>query len=120
MAAATTFINNLLNAAFRGATYTGGTITLKLFTGSLPSTGGTEVTGGGYAAQTLTFSAPSAKKVQTSSSAVFSNLPTSQVIVAYGVYSAGVLIDDKALDSSFQADVNTNSLTISYSFELGA
>ena len=120
MAAQTTFINNLLNAAFRGATYTGGTITMKLFTTNIPSAGGVEVTGGGYAAQTLTFAAPSAKKVQTSTSAVYTNLPTSQIIVAYGVYSAGVLIDEKALDTPFQADVNTNSLTVSYSFELGA
>lgn len=120
MAASTTFINNLLNAAFRGTGYTSGTISLKLFTGNVPSAGGTEVTGGGYAAQTLSFSAASAKKINTSTSAVFSNLPTSQIIVAFGVYDGATLIDEKSLDSPFQADVSTNSLTVSYSFELGA
>ncbi len=56
MAAQTTFINNLLNAAFRGSTYTGGVIKMKLFKTGLPSTTGVELSAGGYVAQTLTFS----------------------------------------------------------------
>src|SRR6476620_1462878 len=116
MATQTTFINNLLNAAFRGATYTGGTITMKLFTGSLPSTGGTEVTGGSYAAQTLAFSAASAKSISASPSPIFTGLPTGSTIVAYGIYSAGTLIHEETLSSPFTADVTNNSLTINYTF----
>lgn len=119
MTATATFINAVLNAAFAGGTYTGTTIRMKLFTGNLPSAGGTEVTGGSYSSQILTFSAASAKKINTSSNATFTNLPTSQTIVSYGVYDGATLIDEKLLDTPFTADVNTNTLQISYSFEIG-
>jgi len=119
MTATASFINSLLNAGFDGATYTGGVITMKLFTGNVPSAGGVEVTGGGYAAQTLSFGAASAKKISTDTTVVFSNLPTTATIVAYGIYSGATLIDEKNLDLPFQADVNVNSLTVSYSFEIG-
>ena len=119
MAATTTFVNALLNAAFAGGTYTGGVITMKLFTGNLPSAGGTEVTGGGYAAQTLSFGAASNKKIQTNTTLTFTNMPTSQTVAAYGIYSGVTLIDEKTLDVPFTADVNVNTLTVSYSFEIG-
>jgi len=120
MTATTSFINNLLNAAFDGGTYTGGTISMKLFTGGLPSSGGTEVTGGGYTSQTLSFGTASSKKIITDVNATFTNLPTSSIITSYGVYDGVTLIDEKLLDNPFQADVNTNSLQISYSFEIGS
>lgn len=119
MTATATFINSLLNAAFDGGTYTGGVITCKLFTGNLPSAGGTEVTGGGYTAQTLSFGTASAKKIQTDTTINFTNMPTTATVVAYGIYSGATLIDEKNLDTPFQADVNVNTLTVSYSFEIG-
>lgn len=116
MATQATFINNLLNAAFRGSTYTGGTIKMALFTGNLPSSGGTEVSGGSYARQTLAFNAASAKSISTSASAVFSNLPTGTAIVAYGIYDGTTLIDEKTLTQAFTPDVTNNQLTIGYTF----
>lgn len=119
MAAQNTFINNLLDAAFRGLTYTGGTITMALFKTGLPSTTGVEVSGGGYARQTLAFTAASAKEIATSADAVFTDLPTEE-IVAYGIYDGTTLIDEGLLSPSFTADVTNNSLEISYSFNLAA
>lgn len=119
MAAITTFINSLLNAAFDGGTYTGGVITMKLFTVGLPSATGVEVVGGGYAAQTLNFASASAKTI-SASTVTFTDLPTS-TIVAYGVYSGATLIDEALLTpSSFTPDVTNNSLEINYSFNLNA
>ena len=118
MAAITTFINALLNAGFGGGTYTGATIRIALFSTGLPSGSGVEVTGGSYARQVLSFSAAATKRISTSANATFTNLPTSQNIVAYGIYNNTTLIDEKLLDTPFQADVNTNTLTVSYYFDL--
>lgn len=114
MAATTGFINALLNAAFRGTTYTGGTITIGLF-----RAGGVEVSGGGYSRQTITFSAASNKAVSSSSDVTFTNLPTGQTIVAYKVYDDSTVIDEANLATSFTADLTNNELTLSYKFELG-
>jgi len=118
MSAQTTFINNLLDAAFNGGTYTGGTIKMGLFTGNLPSSGGTEVSGGSYVRQTLSFSAATSKKVATSANAVFSDLPTSATIAAYGVYDGTTLIDEKLLDAPFTPGTTSNELDISYYFQI--
>lgn len=120
MAAQSTFINNLLDAAFRGQTYTGGTITMGLFKTGLPSTTGVEISGGSYARQTLTFSAASGKAISTSATATFSDLPTgsSNTVVAWGVYDGATLIDEGTLSSPFTADVTNNSLDITYTFDL--
>lgn len=120
MSASTTFINNLLNAAFRGTGYTSGTIKMKLFTGNTPSNGGTEVTGGSYAAQTLSFSAAASKSISTSANAVFTNLPTSSTIVAYGIYDGTTLLDDGTLTAPFTPSVTNNELDVAYSFNLSA
>lgn len=120
MSAQTTFIDNLLNAAFDGGTYTGGTIKMKLFQTGTPSGSGVEISGGGYAAQTLAFSAASSKTISTSANAVFTNLPTSQTVVAYGVYDGSTLIDEGLLDTPFTPDTTSNELDISYSFSLNA
>lgn len=119
MAAQTSFINSLLDAAFRGQTHTGGTITMKLFTGNLPSLGGTEVTGGSYAAQTVTFTAADAKTITSDGEVTFTDLPTS-TIVAYGIYDDGSLIDEGLINPSFTADVTNNTLGITYEFSLDA
>lgn len=115
MAVQTAFVNALLEAAFGGGTYTGGTITMKLFTVGLPSIDGVEVTGGSYAAQTLTFS-PAVNKVKsTSANAVFTDLPTVE-IVAYGIYDGATLKDEELLSPAFTATVTNNTLELSYSF----
>jgi hypothetical protein len=110
MSAVASFINTMLDTSFTG------TITMKLFRVGLPSTTGVEVSGGSYAAQTLTFSSASGK-VKAASSVTFTNLPTGQTIVAYGIYKAGVLVDEGNV-ASFTPDVTNNSLTITYSFSL--
>jgi len=118
MAATTTFINSLLEAGFKGTTYTGGVIKVKLFTVNLPSSGGVEVTGGSYVAQTLTFASASAKRI-VSAQVTFSNLPTTE-IKAYGIYSGVTLIDEKLIVPSFTADLSTNELKVTYDFSLNA
>jgi len=118
MSATTPFINSLLEAGFKGTTYTGGVIKLKLFTGNLPSSAGVEVTGGGYVAQTLTFASASVKKI-TSAQVTFTNLPTT-TIVAYGVYSGATLITEKLITPSFTADLSTNELKVTFDFSLNA
>lgn len=112
MAATAAFINSMLDYGFTG------TITMKLFTGTIPSAGGTEVTGGGYAAQTLSMNTASSKVI-TADNPTFTDLPTVQ-IVAFGVYKGGTLIDEVTLNPSFTPDVTNNSLELSYAFNLNA
>lgn len=114
MAASTTFINDMLNTAFTG------TITIGLFSTGLPSTTGVEASGGGYARQTITVGTAASKVISSAGDVTFSNLLTSQTYVAYGVYKAGVLIDENTLSSQFTADVSNNELKIVYSFRLNA
>lgn len=113
MAATNTFINTMLDTAFTG------TVTMKLFKTGLPSTTGVEISGGSYAAQTLSFSAASAK-VKTASTVTFTNLPTgpTNTVVAWGVYIGGVLVDEGTFTSPFTADLTNNTLTTGYSFSL--
>lgn len=118
MAAQETFINSLLNAAFKGGTYTGGTIKMALFRTGLPSGSGVEASGGGYARQTLSFSSPSAKSIITSANATFSDLVTSQTLVAFGIYDGTTLIDEGTLASPFTPDITNNELQISYRFNM--
>jgi hypothetical protein len=113
MPATTSFINTMLDTAF-----TGGTLTMKLFTVGLPSTTGVEVSGGSYAAQTFTMTSAAAKKKSASATIVFTNLPTGTPIVAYGVYKAGTLVQDALLSPAFTPDITNNELQITYSFEL--
>lgn len=120
MAAQNNFINQLLEAAFRGETYTGGTIRMGLFRNGTPTSGGVEISGGGYSRQVLTFGAASNKEISTSAKATFTNMPTSQTVIAYGIYDDTTLIDENTLPSPFQADVTNNELEISYKFNLGA
>lgn len=120
MAAQTTFINNLLNAAFRGQTYTGGVIKMGLFTAGLPSGTGVEVTGGGYVRPTLTYAVASVKSIATSADATFTDLPTNKDIVAYGIYSGTTLIDEAMLTTVFRPDLTNNELKVSHRFKLEA
>lgn len=112
MAAQESFINAMLDDAFTG------TITIGLFKTGLPSITGVEVSGGSYARQTLTLSAATGKRKQTSSDATFTDLPTGQTIVAYGIYKDDVLVDERMLDNAFTADISANELNVSYYFEI--
>ena len=118
MSAQSTFINALLNASFKGQTYTGGAITIGLFKAGLPSTTGVEVSGGSYQRQALTFNDAAEKSISTATSAVFIDVPPSNEIVAFGIYSDGVLIDEDLLPTPFKSSVTNNELKINYSFEL--
>jgi len=113
MAATTSFINTILDTAFTG------TFTVRLFKTSLPSTGGVELSGGSYAEQTLSF-ASAASKSKSASQVTFSNLPTGNTIVAYGIYKSGVLVDEKTLAAAYTPDLSTNEMKLTYTFSLNA
>jgi hypothetical protein len=70
--------NNLLNGWLGIAAYTAATTPMKLAlataTGTA-TTAGTEVTGGSYARQTITFNAPSAGATANASAISFTNMP---------------------------------------------
>lgn len=118
MAVQTSFKNDLLEAAFKGETYTGGTIQIGLFKTGLPSTTGVEVSGGSYARQTGTFGVATDGSISLSSNITFTDLPTTGTIVAFGVYDDGVLIDEDTLSTPFTPDVTNNELEINYTFTL--
>lgn len=120
MSAQATFINNLLNAAFNGSTYTGGTIKMGLFKTGLPSTTGVELSSSGYARETITFNSAASKAIASSADVTFDNLPTGIEIVAWGVYDGTTLIDEGTLTTPFTADTTNNELQLSYSFNLDA
>lgn len=120
MAAQNNFINQLLEAAFRQGTYTGGVIRMGLFRGGMPTGGGTEVSGGSYTRQELTFSPATNKVVETSAKAKFSDIPTNITINGYGIYNGTTLIDEGLLATPFTPDITNNELEINYKFELGA
>ena len=112
MSAQTNVLNTMLDGAFTG------TIQIGLFKTGLPSATGVEVSGGSYARQTLSLSAAASKKKQTSTDAVFSDMPLYQTVLAWGIYQGATLIDEGLLSSPFTADVANNELNISYNFDL--
>ena len=112
MASTTAFVNSMLDTAFTG------TITMKLFTGGLPTASGVEVSGGSYTAQTLTLGAAASKTKATTSNVIFSDLPTGTPIVAYGIYKGGTLVHEELLAPAFTPDVTNNELEISFSYSL--
>lgn len=114
MAGTLAFINGMLDTAFTG------TLTMKLFRGGLPSTTGEELSGGGYAVQTFTMDAAASKIKSSAADITFSDLPTGNQIVAYGVYLNGTLVDENTLTTPFTPDLTNNELNISYSFRLNA
>ena len=108
MAFTTETKNNILNALFNGASLSGGTVTIGLF-----KPDGSEVSGGGYARQTLTFATATSGTI-SSNNAVFNNLPTGVQITAYKVFGGSVVLDTQNLDSPFTADISTNTLTVKF------
>lgn len=101
--------NALLNHVFRNTSLTSPTTTyLALYTVS-PSDagGGTEVTGGGYARQAITFGAPSGGAISNTSQVAFTasgaNFGT---VVAVGIFDASTGGNLLAWDAITSATVN--------------
>lgn len=71
----------LLNEVLRNVGYTPpATVYLALFTSATTDAGGgTEVTGGSYARQAVTFSAPSGGATENSGAITFTNLPAAAI-----------------------------------------
>lgn len=111
MPAITSFINETLDTMFTG------TFTLHLYSVGTPSTTGVEISGGGYTSQTLAFAAAANKIKATSANVVFTDLPTSTTIVAYGIKKSGVLKDEGTI-ASFTPDVTNNTLEITYQMDM--
>lgn len=81
MAKSTYLINALLNVALRATAYTTpATVYAALYTTN-PTTAdtGTEVTGGSYARQAVTFAAPSAGAVANSGALTYSSMPAATI-----------------------------------------
>lgn len=111
MAAQESFINSMLDDGFTG------TITMHLYYTGVPSGSGTEVTGGSYAAQTITMGTAASKAISATANAVFTDLPTGTAIVAWGIKKDGTLIDEDTLTTPFLPDIDNNTLELSYTFE---
>lgn len=81
MAKSTYLINNLLNVALRATAYTTPTTVYVALYTSNPTIAdtGTEVTGGSYARQAVTFAAPSAGAVANSAALTFTNMPAATI-----------------------------------------
>lgn len=95
-------INAALNVFLRNTAYTTPTtIYVALFNGN-PESGGTEATGGSYARQTVTFGAPSAGTVTSTSAQAFTNMPAMTVsyIALYDALTVGNRLYSAAATSS--------------------
>lgn len=81
MAKSTYLINSLLNVALRATAYTAPTtVYVALYTTNPTiADSGTEVTGGSYARQTITFAAPSGGSVANSNAITFTNMPAATI-----------------------------------------
>ena len=77
-----------------------GTITMSIHTGAPGDSGAAnEVSGGGYARQTITLSAASARTRTLSNTPVF-NIPGSTTISHYAIWAGATCVDVGALNAS--------------------
>ena len=116
--------NALVNATLRGQAYTAPTtIYMALFTSDPTDAGtGTEVSGGAYARQTITFSAPTNGSTSNSADVLFPVATAGWGTVShFAVYDAatsgnmlyyGVLTTSKAISSTDQLKVAAGDVTI--------
>ena len=116
--------NALVNATLRGQAYTAPTtIYMALFTSDPTDAGtGTEVSGGAYARQTITFSAPTNGSTSNSADVLFPVATAGWGTVShFAVYDAatsgnmlyyGVLTTSKAISSTDQLKVAAGDITI--------
>jgi len=117
--------NELLDHAFRNTAYTPATtVYVGLFTTATGDAGGgTEVTGGSYARQAITFSAASGGSITNSGAITFPTATASWgTITHFGIMDAltvgnmlcwGNFDASKAIDSGDTAKINASALTIS-------
>jgi hypothetical protein len=109
VALATTAIRNLLASAYASnAPYA------ALYTTAPGGTAGTEVSGGGYARQALTWSTPSNGAI--TATATF-NVPAGATIAGTGIHSAstgGTYLDGGTVTSQNFATAGTYTVTITY------
>lgn len=118
--------DNILNHVLRNTAYTSSvTIEVALFT-VLPAedgTGGTEVSGGSYARQVITFAAPSAGVVSNSGAVTFPQATLSWgTVVGIGLYEdagagqnllyLGTLSVSKVVDIGDQLSFASGALTV--------
>lgn len=122
-----TWENNVLNAVFRNISFTlPATVYVGLYTAAPSDTAeGTEVSGGAYARQSVTFGAPSGNPAQISNSASVT-FPTATAnwgtITHVALHSASTgtgnqivwtaLTTSKAINTDDQAVFNTGSLVV--------
>jgi hypothetical protein len=117
----------ILNHVLRNTAYTPATtVELALFT-TLPGedgTGGVEVSGGSYARQTVTFSAPVSNSVSNAGAVTFPQATASWgTVVGIGVYEDvgaggnllyyGSLTTSKVVDTGDQLSFSNGALTVS-------
>lgn len=105
MAALTDFLENaLINEVLRNVAYSQPTtVYLSLHTtATTDAGGGTEVTGGSYARQAVTFSAASGGATENSAAVTFTNMPACTVTHAaiYDALTAGNMLFHGALSAS--------------------
>lgn len=107
------FLNNIvLNLALRGQTYTPPvTVYVALFTvAPTAGGGGTEVSGGAYVRQAVTFNAPASQMVASSADVIFPIATASWgTIVAYAIMDqsvAGNMLYFNTLSSSRAVGIN--------------
>lgn len=108
MADATTYLKNeLADHVFRNAAYTSPTtVYLALFTTATDDAGGgTEVAGGSYARQSVTFGAPTDGAVSNTGTVTFTNLPTATIThwAIFDAVSAGNMLVHDAFGSPINA-----------------
>ena len=116
--------NALINATLRGQAYTAPTtVYMALFTSDPTDAGtGTEVSGGAYARQVITFSAPTNGSTSNSADVLFPVATAGWGTVSYfAIYDAatsgnmlyqGVLTTAKAISSTDQLKVAAGDITI--------
>jgi hypothetical protein len=117
--------NALLNAVLRNTPYTSPSqVYVALFTSDPTDAGtGTEVSGGGYARQAVTFNAPSNGQVTNASDILFPVATASWGTVTHvGIYDAqtggnllfsGALTTSKTISANDQLKIAAGSLSIS-------
>jgi len=117
--------NKMLDALVGTASYSADTpIKLALVTANgNDATAGTEVSGGSYARQTITFNAASSGSISSASTISFTNMPTCTVVGIELWDSAGTparlaygaLTSNKALTSGDTLEFAAGSITLSLS-----
>lgn len=99
--------NALLSAVLRNTAFTSpSTVYVALFNGD-PASGGTEVSGGGYARQSAAFSAPSSGVTANTAPINFTNMPAATIthVAIYDSLSGG----NRLYSQAAAASKNTNS-----------